>query len=270
MTWIPRGGALVPLGLAGGVVVCAVFPVTGQQRFVLLETALLAAFLLAGHATVGRPLGALVNERNLFSLSRLQLLLWTAVLLGGYGAMALGRLGSPDPLGVAVPKELWWLAGISAGSLAGSPLLLAGKAGLVPGPDAAATTADQLVAAGDADTTARTVNDSRVGTLFANPLASDARWRDLFEGDEVGNAARVDVAKLQMLFFTVLLVATYVAALWSALGAPPILDAAVQPIASLPAVPEGMVALLGLSHAGYLAQKAADHSATQQRPAAPK
>src|SRR5712691_2003859 len=40
--------------------------------------------LVAGWAIVGRPLGALVDERNRMSLSRLQLIVWTIVVLSAF------------------------------------------------------------------------------------------------------------------------------------------------------------------------------------------
>ena len=58
------------------------------------------------------------------------------------------------------------------------------------------------------------VDDNRQGTLYANSSPSEALFSDVFEGDEVGNTAYVDAAKLQMFVFTVVLVASYLASLW--------------------------------------------------------
>ena len=39
-----------------------------------------------------------------------------------------------------------------------------------------------------------------------NRSSKDARWGDLLKGDESGNASAVDLGKLQMFFFTFILV----------------------------------------------------------------
>jgi hypothetical protein len=82
----------------------------------------------------------------------------------------------------------------------------------------------------------------------------DARLADLFQGDEVGNAAHLDLGKVQMFFFTLVLVLTYTAALVLMFT-----DASTA-ITGLPPVDQGMVALLGISHAGFLANNAVPHS----------
>jgi hypothetical protein len=81
----------------------------------------------------GRPLGILVNESNLMSLSRFQMVSWTVLLLSAFFAIALKRLhvlsANPAalPLKISMNWRLWALVGISATSLVGSPLLLSSK-----------------------------------------------------------------------------------------------------------------------------------------------
>lgn len=99
------------------------------------------------------------------------------------------------------------------------------------------------------------------GILYKNPALSDASFFDMFEGAEVGDAAQVDLAKVQMFFFTLVVALAYISALASAIQSAGIYDASF----SLPALSDGMVALLGISNGGYLGNKAVDH--TKTRPA---
>ena len=89
--------------------------------------------LFLGRWISGRPLGVLVNERNLMSLSRFQMVSWTVLLLSAFFTVALKRLHvlSPNhaalPLNIAMDWRLFALMGISATSLVGTPLLLSSK-----------------------------------------------------------------------------------------------------------------------------------------------
>jgi hypothetical protein len=156
---------------------------------------LLAAFILiAGKGVTGLWRGLLIDERNRISLSRFQLVLWTLLILSAYIAGALVNIGHHDqnPLSISIPKELWLAMGISVGSLVGSPLVqvLANK-----------TPADD----GSGQPT--------VGQLVANPSREQAKWTDLFMGEETGNASHLDLTRVQMLLFTVILVVGYGVAL---------------------------------------------------------
>ena len=98
-------------------------------------------------------------------------------------------------------------------------------------------------------------------TVNASP--KDARVADLFRGDETGNGAHLDLGKVQMLFFTVVLVLVYFFALGN--GFADIVNGVVgdgKRVYQLPALSQSMVTLLGISHAGYLAAKAAPPSRT--------
>src|SRR5690242_9175502 len=84
---------------------------------------------IAGHGVVGLWHGVLIDERNRLSLSRLQMVLWTIIVLSGFLIAALWNIsrGVDAPLEINVPKELWLLMGISVTSLVGSPLILSTK-----------------------------------------------------------------------------------------------------------------------------------------------
>ena len=96
------------------------------------------------------------------------------------------------------------------------------------------------------------------GLVIANETAQAASLADLFTGDEVGNFAELDLSKVQMFFFTVVIILAYAAALGS------MFMSAGSGIASFPALNESVVALLGISQAGYLTYKAVPHTASRQ------
>jgi hypothetical protein len=99
---------------------------------------------------------------------------------------------------------------------------------------------------------------SRMGILHTNEKVEDAKWSDLFSGDKIQDFQHVDIAKVQMFFFTFIIVFSYLALVWAQMseaGAQRLLE--VLPQVSLPAFSDSLVALLGLSHAGYLTVKAA-------------
>jgi hypothetical protein len=202
--------------------------------------------LFLGHWICGRPLGILVMERNLMSLSRFQIILWTLLILSAYLTIAMQRIhaGMPDALNFGLDPKLWALLGISTASLVGSPLLLQSKKTQDPS-DATVNKAAELLGENQAD-----IQENREGRLYSNGEPKDARFTDMFQGDLVGNTAYIDPAKLQMFLFTLIVAASYGYSIFHAMyGDPKTL--------AMPPVSEGMVALLGISHAGYLGSKAA-------------
>src|SRR5262245_20912403 len=112
------------VALAIGIAVIGwIVPFTSVRLAWALILALLIAFLLvAGDGITGRWAGVLIDERNKMSLSRFQLVLWTALLLSAFLAIAIARVREgmvADPLSIALPQELWMLMGISTASLVG-------------------------------------------------------------------------------------------------------------------------------------------------------
>jgi len=85
------------------------------------------------------------------------------------------------------------------------------------------------------------------GSVVEKGTPADARWIDLVLGDE-GDAASIDVSKVQKVAFTVLLLVIYGAGLFSTLQRTGVVH-------QFPKVDPGFVALLGVSHAAYLAYK---------------
>ena len=104
----------------------------GQSSlFAWLAIALLmtGVAVVAGHGITGLFRGVLIDDRNRLSLSRLQMMLWTVLILSAYLAAALANIGrdASSPLNVGVPSELWIAMGISTASLVAAPAALAYK-----------------------------------------------------------------------------------------------------------------------------------------------
>ena len=189
----------------------------------LLIAALMAAFAaVAGHGVTGLARGVLIDERHRITLGRLQMLIWTILVLSAYMAAALANIGrgAGSPLNVDIPSELWMMMGISTASLIAAPAALQYK-------------------------------ERRHGhTLHNWPSETDSRFSDLFRGEEVADREHLDLGKVQMFLFTVVLVLGY------GLAVGEMLDESTAPFTALPAVDEGVVTLLAISHAGYLTRKA--------------
>ena len=295
---------------------------------------------LAGHEINGQWFGVLIDSRNKVSLSRLQITLWTVLVLSSYLTIALPRVsamvGATPTLDVAnvldirFPEELIVAMGISAASFAGSSLIQSNKKGKQIkvdarlSPDAAQARRDQAAAAlktaedvlldavqieasrkdeldkarqalaGSTGTqdkvdAAETKYDSALidkekatkdrdakkkaleaveseladilatqGLLHKNADPSEARWVDLFRGEEISNFKLVDMSKVQMLFFTVVIIAAYAAAISGVLRDLNALRTSV--FIAFPGFSESLNFLLGISHGTYLSVKTIDQS----------
>ncbi|MGB7539551.1 MAG: cell envelope integrity protein TolA [Anaerolineales bacterium] len=96
------------------------------------------------------------------------------------------------------------------------------------------------------------------GLLHKNADPSEAQWADLFRGAEIGNYKLVDMSKVQMLFFTVVVIVAYGTAILALLSNPGML---LSPEGvSFPEITSSLNALLGISHGTYLSVKTVDHS----------
>jgi ABC-type transport system involved in multi-copper enzyme maturation permease subunit len=267
-----------------------------KRSWFIVMALLWAFFLLLGLIISKRPLGILVNEQNVMSLSRFQTVLWTIIVISAFLVIGIARVKNgvladeeggqlADPLNITIGNQLLALLGISAASLVGSPLVAATKKSKTPDPNAVQATAKEMVRTGNIPDSAKPVSvnampagaapaDARSlaapdptrlaaeisnnadGILYKNPSVSDASFTDIFEGNEIGNTAHVDLGKVQMFFFTVLVAIAYVAALWDVLSEGAIYDSNF----AFPVLSDGMVALLGISNASYLASKGVNHT----------
>ena len=93
-------------------------------------------------------------------------------------------------------------------------------------------------------------------------IAKTPALSQLFTGEEVGDFHTVDLSKVQMFFFTIVVAVAYIQVLigndWSSTHA-------------FPALSQGIVILIGISHAGYLTVASTNKigTASTTTPAAP-
>lgn len=212
---------------------------------------LLGLFIIvAGHGITGYWLGALIDSRSKMSLSRFQMILWTILIISAYLVSVVINVyrHKAEPTDILIPQMLWLLMGISTTSLVGSPLLKNEKkkdgAGGGSPPDTSRSM--ELLAKQGVDTNRVDVE----GSLVVNLSPDDAGWADLFRGEDVGNVGHLDMGKIQMFYFTLIIVFAYGSALAE------MFESMKSGITQFPALSSGTVALLGISHAGYLANKA--------------
>jgi hypothetical protein len=219
--------ALVPAtGAAGVLIPWAAGSGAGWARLVawLAILVLLTGLALSiGHGVTGEPLrGIFIDDRNRVSTARVQLGLWSLIILSGYleAVLANAALHQSEPLLVSVPQTLWVALGVSTTSFAASPFILKQR-------------------------------KQRGGQMATNTQPGDARWRDMVTGEETVSKDMVDIGKLQMVLVTVVLVLAYGIVLGYAFYT------GHGKITSLPKANDAFAILLAVSHGGYLVRKAA-------------
>ena len=225
----------------------------------MLILALMAAFaVVTGRSITGYWRGILIDNRFKMSLSRLQVLVWLCIVLSALLTASLTNLafGAQSALAIQVPQELWILLGISAVSGVASPVLMAPKKDKPADPIELDKTVSELQKDDHID-----VDKTHASIIVENKSPKDARWSDLLRGDESGNAATVDLGKLQMFFIT------FVVGLGFCVAVQRLFDGA-GPVTALPAVDSTVNTLLGISHTGYLANKVVPHSRESTAPSA--
>jgi hypothetical protein len=89
------------------------------------------------------------------------------------------------------------------------------------------------------------------GRLLANKKPTDARWSEIFEAEEISRAGRLDMSKVQMTYFTLILALVYGVSIANAFGT--IADTGFH---AFPVMDKSMIALFSISHVGYLTGKA--------------
>lgn len=221
---------------------------------------LMTAFtVVAGHGITGLWRGLLIDARYKMSLSRLQLLVWTLIVLSALFTAAITNIAVfrwETPLEIEIPSALWIVMGIATTSLVASPAILSTKRTRHPKKQVVKTAREDLRAQGY-----EAVEVPEDSAIPYNTTPSAARWADILKGEETGNAATLDLGKTQMFFFTFILALSYGAAVAQMFRME-------GPITGLPEVPEGMNVLLGISHTGYLSHKTVTHTPEEPQPTA--
>ena len=257
-SWLP----IITIVLVPLIFVCGLLAPPGWNWGLVMF--FMIVFVLAlGQLKTKNPFGIFINERNKMSLSRFQTVIWTFIVLSAFLTIALYNLSAPDcenPLQIAVPEQLWALLGISAASLVGSPLVLSTKRDKKAlGKEVDAFKKRNGIQQASATATAIDEATHRFGLLVFNLKIEDARFADMFMGDEIGNSDSIDIAKVQEFFFTLIIAFSYMLLLLHL-----IINAPETGLNSFPALDDSTVALLGISAAGYLTNKTYDKTKTKK------
>ena len=239
------------------VVTNAVHDNSPKYAWWLLMVCLALFIVILGHGITGSYRGAFIDDRNVISLSRFQILAWTVLILSAFLTAALWNISHkvPDPIdSIQLEPSLWMLMGISTTSLVASPLILSGKKSQQPDAGQMNEVFQLLETKGQG-------NATNQGLVVGNKDISQARWTDMFTGEETGNAAHLDLARVQMFFFTIVVLLAYGVALASMFAGSEVVT---NGVTGFPKLSEGLLALISISHVGYLANKAAPLSKTDQ------
>lgn len=216
---------------------------TPYPSWLLLMLVLTAFLAVAGHGIKGKWRGALIDEYNRLSLSRLQMLAWTVLVVAALGTLGVrqARTNPMTGLEIEIPPEIWILMGLSTTSLLAAPAIQQ-KLSRDPSPtDAEDRLKDQGAVAAEM---------KPVGRIAANPSTGEARWSNLFMGETVNDAGYLDIPKVQMFFFTVLTLLIYGTAVGKSLILSEMPGNALP--TQLPELSDSILTLLGISHGGYL------------------
>lgn len=233
---------------------------------IVAAVAVLAIAAVVGLSKGKTIFGALIDGRGKYSLSRLQILLWTALIIGGYFGIAFPKLGF-----VAVPGEVLGLLGISLGATVVSTAIKANQM-------LAGQTADEKQRSREIAASAQNEMLRLLGVEHPEDLSPDEKsallahlskdevtelnrevearrkpsWMDLFSQEQKGTEHLIDIGKLQMFAWTVAALVIYSAMLVSKLTLPP---EEVKKLTELPNVTATILALMGISQAAYLGMK---------------
>lgn len=215
--------------IGGGIANWVLAPRVGTPKVAawLLTVAMIVLLgMCIGKAINGRWDGVLVNARNRVSLPRLQMCGWTLLILSGLITGAASNLVLPggDALAIDIQNELLAAMGIAAITMAATPAILSLKTGNGAGPG-----------------------------IATRATSDDAKWLDMFRGDEDADQDMPDLSKIQQFLITLALIGAYAVELGNMLMDLGSHDA----FRAFPILGEKAIWLLAISHAGYLGYKAA-------------
>jgi hypothetical protein len=213
-----------------------------MHAFAVLWIAILGtifiSFILIGVGLKKRFWGILINSCDRMSLSRLQLLAWSWLIISTLFTIAMHY----KTVNIEIPTEVWALMGISVGSTAGAIIVKGTKQGKNP---------DSKKVVGSS------VLISRIGLLYKSGDVKKASFWDIFKGEEVSDYLYVDIGKVQMFFFSLAAFLGYAMTLWST-------DFNISDgIINFPPISQSLVTIIGISHAGYLTVKASPKTPAQ-------
>jgi hypothetical protein len=194
---------------------------------------------LIGKKLTGHARGFLLDDRNKYSLSQLQIVAWTMVIIPGLAAIVLAH----GTLKIGISSEVLALMGISLASLGGSLV--------IKGQQASSDTTSQGASGQTVPPAAAAAGIERQGRLAKNHVDTQARWSDIFKAEIFEEAVtnKLDFGKFQLFLVTLVVIVGYVLVLFNS-GI-----AKVQEVYMLPDLSKEVVTLIAISHAGYLGIK---------------
>ncbi|MBC8453311.1 MAG: hypothetical protein H8D69_02420 [Chloroflexi bacterium] len=200
----------------------------GKEEIAWFSTTalLLLTFVLLGPMVGRRWFGVIVDFRNKPSSSRLQIALWTIVVISTVVTATVYNIvaNAIDPMSFSIPGNVLAVLGISAVGVGGSQLLK--------------VTAD------------------RAGKLHSHSDVKKANIRNLIEEEDQNpdetSVTNIDVSKVQMLMFTVIGIVTYSAVVLKWISG----DPGTAGLMEFPDFSEGLMAIIAISHGTYLGIKA--------------
>ena len=214
----------------------------------------------------------LIDGRGRYSLSRLQILLWTALVLGGYVGLAAPRVS----LAIAIPTEVLGLLGIALGSTVVSTAIKSNQ--MATGQTATADERTYRIAASAQNEMLSLLGVDRPEALTVDEKAAllehlsdeecqelnkqiaarrQPSWMDLFSQEQRGSEHLIDIGKMQMFAWTVTALVIYGAMLVQTLTQP---QAQLAEVSELPNVTSTILGLMGISQATYLGMKLPDQT----------
>jgi hypothetical protein len=227
------------------------------SNWCIVQILMLALCISAGYLVCGRPFGVLIDNRNRYSLARLQWLVWFTAIFGVYFTEALWNVGQGLELPKLSPDILKLLGFSTLVPVVSATIIDTKKNAPIPAPQ---PSANALPTGIQASTSAPgglpapappPGQPDQVGKIDVNTSPRDAGWQDLYMGEEVANRDVIDVSRLQQLVATLLVAIVFYGDASDTLG----IVKMRAPLA-LPPLGNDLINLLGLSQAGYLAYKA--------------
>lgn len=190
-----------------------------------------------GSEKKGWALGLFIDDRQRFSLTHFQTVLWTLVFLSLLLGVFLARFfdGTPnDALAMKIPQEILTLAGIAGGSAVVSNAVKSPRSAGILAKAKAQLKSDKIKSADK-------VSYSHFSQIFM-----------VEEGDLTDKV--VDITKFQNFFLTTIAVVAYMALAFSVLGA------STGAPEGLPGFSKDLLWYIGISHTAYVGGKIPEKS----------
>lgn len=248
--WGIWGVILILLMIVFGYGNIIIFNIPLIGRWILVLSLMFIFLLVLGKIT-GSTWGIFIDGRNQASLSRFQFVSWTLIIISAYFTLALSNIQSLsiqstvnpinetsllNAIAIALPPEIWAQIGISTSALVGTNLIISNLYGQKYKKD-----------------------ENGKSIICKNENPADAKFSDIFKGDENEECDKINLAKVQMFYFTLIVLISYVVLLLQLMATKN------PPIEQFPTISEEFVILLAISNGGYLAQKAIPAKPTQDR-----